>query len=406
MISVTFFRAVLSTFIFISCILTSFSSSADTFPLTVTDIAGRTITIDSEPQKIALSSGRVFPLLEIIYQKDAAKHLVAWRDDMRLSAPSMYQNYIKDYPGLKNIMTIGKIKSAEFDAERFINMSNKPDLFVVDLSNIKLAQDKGLLEKLEKAGIKVLAIDFREHPVKNTVQSITSLATALGRKAQGQRFADYYQEHITRLTDAVASLPVEEQNKTVFIERAAGYSDSCCRTFSEGNMGAYIPLLKAKNIAEKPLQGAVTGQMSPESVIIAQPDIYIMQTTGWLDKEGNVTAGIPLGYSPIHNDAVNNNTIKNQAIKNQAIKKSTTALMARSWLKATKAYQDKNIYSIYMPFYNSPYNLVAMEYFAKWIHPQQFKDLNPLHTFEEMNQRFADRTASGVFGQNNVKAMQ
>lgn len=394
--SVTFFGAVLSTFIFISCIFISYSSFADTFPVTVTDIAGRTITIDSEPKNIALSTGRVFPLLEIIYQKDAAKHLVAWRDDMRLSAPSMYQNYIKDYPRLKNIMTIGLIKSGEFDTERFINMPNKPDLFVVDLSNIKLAEDKGLLEKLEKAGIKVLAIDFREHPIKNTVQSVTSLATALGRKSQGQDFADYYQKHITRLTDAVASLSVEEQNTTVFIERSAGYSDSCCRTFSEGNMGAYIPLLKAKNIAEGPLQGAVTGQMSPESVIVAQPDIYIMQTTGWLDKEGNVTAGIPLGYSPVNNGAINN----------EAIKKSTAALMARSWLKATKAYQDKNIYSIYMPFYNSPYNLVAIEYFAKWIHPQQFKDLNPLHTFEEMNQRFADRAATGVFGQNNVKAMQ
>ena len=365
-------------------------SFASTFPVTITDIAGRTVTIEKEPQNIALSTGRVFSLLEIIYQQDAAKHLVAWRDDMPASAPSMYASYIKKYPSLKDITTIGKIKSGEFDAEKFINMQNKPDLFVVDLSNIKLAQDKGLLKKLDKAGIKVVAFDFREHPVENTVKSVTSLATALGKKEQGQRFAEYYQAHLKRLTDAVNALPADQTNKNVFIERAAGYNESCCRTFSDGNMGAYIPLLKANNVADKPLKGALTGQMSPESVLVAQPDIYIMQTTGWLDKEGNPTSGIPLGYAPLDPEQ---------------IKKSTTKLMDRSWLKATNAYQSNNIYSIYMPFYNSPYNLVAIEYFAKWIHPALFKDLNPEQTFEEMNQRFAGRTLSGKFGQNNAQVM-
>ncbi|WP_025566151.1 ABC transporter substrate-binding protein [Psychromonas sp. SP041] len=389
--SVIHFRTLLIIFSFIISSSFSFSSIADTFPVTIIDIAGRTVTIDKEPQNIALSTGRVFPLLEIIYQKEAAKHLVAWRDDMRLSAPSMYADYIKDYPSLKDILTIGKIKSGEFDAERFIDMQNKPDLFVVDLSNIKLAQDKGLLKKLDKAGTKVIAIDFREHPIENTVQSVTTLAKALGRKEQGQRFAEYYKAHLKELTNSLASLTPKQKNINVFIERAAGYNDSCCRTFAEGNMGAYIPFLEANNIAEAPLKGAVTGQMSPESVLVAQPDIYIMQTTGWLDKDGNPTSGIPLGYAPLNANA---------------IKVSTTALMDRSWLKATNAFQTNNVFSIYMPFYNSPYNLVAIEYFAKWLHPEQFKDLDPEHTFVEMNKRFANRSVSGQFGQNNSKAMQ
>ena len=155
-------------------------------------------------------------------------------------------------------------------------------------------------------------------------------------------------------------------------------------------MGAYIPFLKATNIADKPLKGAITGKMSPESVITARPDVYIMQTTGWIDKKGNATAGIPLGYSPINEEAIS---------------KATQSLMDRSWLKAVSGYQSKDVYSIYMPFYNSPYNLVAMEYFAKWIHPDQFASLDPEKTFEEMNLRFANRQASGTFGQNNFEAI-
>ena len=210
-------RISLAAYALLSLVVFSSSAMADTYPVTVTDVAGRTITLEHQPQNIALSTGRVFPLLEIMYQKKAADHLVAWRDDMRVSAPSMYASYIKDYPQLKNVLKIGKIKSGEFDAERFINMKNKPDLFVVDLSNIKLAEEKGLLKKLDEAGIKVLAIDFREKPVKNTVKSVTSLATALGYKAEGQAFAKYYQQHVQMIKDKLATLSTKELNKKVFI---------------------------------------------------------------------------------------------------------------------------------------------------------------------------------------------
>ncbi len=91
--------------------LWSLPSFAATYPITVTDVAGRTITFNQPPQNIALSTSRIFPLLEIIYQQDAAKHLVAARNDMQVSAPSMYANYIKHYPSLKNVAKIGLIKS-------------------------------------------------------------------------------------------------------------------------------------------------------------------------------------------------------------------------------------------------------------------------------------------------------
>ncbi|WP_040890004.1 ABC transporter substrate-binding protein [Vibrio ezurae] len=374
----------------LACSLFSSLAMADTFPVTVTDVAGRTVTIEHEPKNIAISTGRVFPLLDMIYQQDAAKHLVAWRDDMRTSAPSMYASYVKDYPQLKDLVQLGKIKSGEFDAERFIQMKNKADLFVVDIVNVKLAEEEGLFDKLDKAGIKVLVVDFRENPIKNTLQSVTSFATAVGRHEQGQKFATYYQTHLDALQEGLAKVPDNQLNKKVFVERSAGKRESCCETFSAGNMGEYIPFLKAVNIADKPLKGAFSGDMSAESLIIAQPDIYIMQTTGWIDKNGNPKAGIPLGYNP--------NTA--------AIKSATNTLLHRTWMAPLPAYQNKEVYSIYMPFYNSPYNLVALEYFAKWIYPEQFKDLNPEQTFEEMNKTLANRTVSGIFGQDNFKVIQ
>ncbi|MGF1875644.1 hypothetical protein L4D77_09990 [Photobacterium frigidiphilum] len=48
---------------------------ASQFPVTVTDVSGRQVTIESQSENIALSTGRVFPLLEIIYKQEAADHL-------------------------------------------------------------------------------------------------------------------------------------------------------------------------------------------------------------------------------------------------------------------------------------------------------------------------------------------
>jgi len=45
---------------------------------------------------------------------------------------------------------------------------------------------------------------------------------------------------------------------------------------------------------------------------------------------------------------------------------------------------DQRVYAVYHQFYNHPYNIVGMEYLAKFIYPQQFKDLDPAKTYHEL----------------------
>ncbi len=360
------------------------------FPITIKDVAGRTVTIAHKPEYVALSTGRDFPLLEILYQKQAAQHLVAWRDDMKLDAPSMYRMDLHFYPHLKDVPFIGQIKSGGFDVERFLELKPRPNVFLMDISDIKPAEENGIIQTLSAAGITVIAIDFRNKPVANTLKSILTVGKALGREKQAQAFVTYYRTQLHTILSTIAALPKAQRNQPVFLERAAGYSEACCHTFGNGNMGQYIALLHADNIALLPLRGSFTGQMSPETVIVKQPAVYIMQTAGWVNKKGQVLNGIPLGYNPNWS----------------AIKVATQHLMARPWLRALKAYQTHRVYSIYMPFYNSPYNLTAIEFFAKWLYPQAFSSLHPDQTFIYMNKTFADKTVSGVFGLDNFDVLK
>ena len=363
------------------------SLASEHFPVTITDVAGRTVTIEHKPKYIALSTGLVFPLLTILYQDNAVKHLVAWRNDLKTNAPSMYRYYLTQFPDLKKVPLIGKIKEGGFDLAKFLDLRPRPSVFLMDISDIRPAESEGMIRILKKDGITVIAVDFRHSPIKDTLKTVMTVAKALGRVKQGEAFVHYYQQHLALLLNKINRLD-KNNHPSVFIERDAGYSLGEYRTFGNGNMGDFLKLLQARNAALPLLHGLFTASVSPENIILANPNLYIMQTAGWVDKKGNVLNGIPLGYNANVSD----------------IKEANEKIMERQWFPALSAYQHKKIYSIYMPLYNSPYNLTAIEFFAKWLYPQTFSTLNPEHSFIQINKLFADEKVSGVFGMNNMNS--
>jgi iron complex transport system substrate-binding protein len=54
-------------------------------------------------------------------------------------------------------------------------------------------------------------------------------------------------------------------------------------------------------------------------------------------------------------------------------------------------------HSVYHQFYNSPYHFVAMQAFAKWMHPELFADVDPEASMQELHDKFLPIDYSGVF---------
>ena len=52
--------------------------------------------------------------------------------------------------------------------------------------------------------------------------------------------------------------------------------------------------------------------------------------------------------------------------------------------------KEGRFYGIYHNFYNHPYNIVGLEYLAKFIYPAQFPDLDPAKTYSEILSRFTE----------------
>ncbi|MCV6546049.1 MAG: ABC transporter substrate-binding protein [Cohaesibacter sp.] len=345
--------------------------------ITVTDIAGRTVSVEKNPSKIILGEGRMIYSIALLDRDDPFKRIVGWKDDLIKYDPDHYRKYKAKFPTIDKIQNFGSPYSSEFSLEAVV--ASGAQMVVLNLGKLLQAQESGLLEKLDKAGVAVLFVDFRQRPTQNTVPSLQLLGRVLDRRDQADEFIDFYIQNMQTVLNRVEKIR-EENKPVVFIERAAGYNpDKCCSTFGEANLGRLVTLAGGANWGSKKFSGH-GGKVNPESIFVDNPDVIIGTGANWAEANPS-TAAVLFGYEA--NDKM--------------VQKRLGALAARKGWGELKAVKDGQFRSIYHQFYNSPYHFVALQTFAKWFYPDQFSDVEPNETFKELHDRFLPIDYSGVF---------
>ncbi len=335
----------------------------------VFDVAGEIVQRNPNHRnvKIALSTGRLLPLLEIAYGKDIEEHLVKWRVDMIKNAPIMYETYRKKYNTLETLETIGLIRNGTFLIEKFIAENDtKPDIFIMDLSDLAPAKDTGILEVLQQCGIQVIVIDFKVNPYENTITSLAATGKALGKEERFKAYIDLYR---TKINNIMNLLPEQGQRKSFMIERAAGLDlgelEKSIYAFGNMNIAEYCEKIGlGTNHGAYLLNNRKTGMINFETLLKSPPDVYFLFSASWAKKN----KGIPFGYNVSANE----------------ISSAFNGLKNRWWLRNLNLYTHNNIHSLDMLFYNSPYNVLAIEYIAKSLYPYHCRAINPDRTWNEI----------------------
>ncbi|MEM6825772.1 MAG: ABC transporter substrate-binding protein [Pseudomonadota bacterium] len=346
--------------------------------LTLTDIAGREVTLPERPDSIVLGEGRMMYAIAPLTEGNPFEKVVGWKDDLILYDPDAFRKFEAAYPeDAARMINFGNPYAGDFSIEAVLEAD--ADLVLLDLGNLFKAEDTGLIEKLDKAGIATVFIDFRQNPTENAIPSMLILGRLLGEEEAAAEFIDFYIAEMRKVTNIVQSLPNEEK-PLVFIENAAGWqTDFCCWTFGSFNYGRFVELAGGVNYGSTKFQGYST-EVSLEGVIAADPDVIIGTGANWAEARPEVTATL-LGYegSPEENA------------------KRIALLAERNGFKDLRAVQDGRMHSIYHQFYNSPYHFIAIQQIAKWLHPEDFEDLDPQATFDELHARFMPYDNSGQF---------
>lgn len=361
-------------FLVISLLFTTLAFAA---PFSVTDIAGREVKFDKLPKRIILGSGRLMYPIAAATAGNPFKKIVGWDDNLIKYDPDAYKQFQKAFPeDTKRLLNVGNVLSGDFSVETIIN--EKADLMILDISRLFVAEETGLLEKLEKVNIPVIFVDFRKQQVQNTVPSILLLGRVLGEEKSTTEFLDFYMRELGKVTNVVEQMSNEDR-PLVFLERAAGWSDNCCKTFGSYNYGRYIELAGGINYGSTQFSGYESG-VSLEGVIAANPK-HIVATGAQWENAVPGTKAVLLGYNA---DKADN-------------KKRLDALMARNGFKDLDAVKNGNYHAIYHPWYDGPFYFVAVQQIAKWLHPEEFEDLDPQATLDELHKRFLDYDDNGQF---------
>jgi iron complex transport system substrate-binding protein len=190
-----------------------------------------------------------------------------------------------------------------------------------------------------------------------------------GKEQVAEDFIKYRAEQIALVTDRLAKAG-DLKRPLVMVERAGGYSDDCCMSFGNENFGKMVEFAGGRNLAT-PLIPGTFGTINPERIVADNPDIVIVTGSSW---DGYIPGGnwVGLGAGADMTEA----------------RRKLANLMKRPAFVQSAAVKNGRVHGIWHQFYNSPYQFVAIQQIAKWLHPELFKDIDPDATMKALHERF------------------
>lgn len=351
----------------------------------ITDLAGRTVTVPDHPQRVLLGEGRFVFAMALLDRDNPIERIVGWQGELKRQDPFAWEQLTIRYPDAAKVPLIGTTSEASVSPEKIVSL--QPDVAIFSVSGHGPGRGNPMIKSLQDAGIPVVFIDFRQKPLENTVASMRILGQVLGREKEAREYTDFYQQHLAAIKTIVRDVP-ENKKPSVFVEMLAGVWPSCCHTTGEGNFGDMVEFAGGKNIAKQVLPASI-GDVSLEFLIKQQPDIYI--ATGSRSEQGRPGLLAGPGVAP----AVSSDSL--------------SVLLQRDGIRSLNAVKEGRTYGIWHAFYDSPYNIIAVEAFAKWFYPKEATHIDPDATLATLYSRFIKLNRNGTYwtatkGTNNQAA--
>ncbi|MCT4610999.1 MAG: ABC transporter substrate-binding protein [Pelagimonas sp.] len=345
--------------------------------MTVTDIAGRVVEVEKNPSKVVIGEGRMIYSIALLDQENPFARVVGWKDDMINYDPDAYRKYLAAYPEIKDLPSFGSPYADEWNLEAVIALGT--EVVFMNLGNLLKAQESGIIEKLDEAGVATVFVDFRQDPTANSIPSIQLMGRIFDKRDQADAFSDFYQQQTKLIYSRVSKIPADDR-PIVFIENAAGYNpNKCCSTYGAANLGRLVDQSGGRNWGSMKFPGFKTN-VSLEALFSDDPDVIIGTGANWSEANPATTA-VLFGYEA--DDA--------------AVQERLAGLSQREGWPELSAVKNGRFHSVYHQFYNSPYHFVAMQAFAKWLHPELFADVDPAATMKQLHDEFLPIEYSGVF---------
>ncbi|MFA4640924.1 ABC transporter substrate-binding protein [Pyrococcus kukulkanii] len=322
--------------------------------VTITDMMGRQVKVKVPVQRVVIT----FNVEEYLAVGgvNALKKIVGWsRYYWEGRRPTVWEVYVKKFPWIKDIPDVGYPWKGTFSAEKVIEL--KPDVVIMSKEQYRYAKEQ--IERIEKAGIPVVFIDYYE-PFNITAheKSTMILGTLLGKEDRAKELMQYYKQQVQSILERLQKVEKEYPKPKVLL-LGKGWT-SYGRNHYRGKM---IEFAGGINIAANVLESS--GEINPEYVLKENPDVIIfIGKKGW---------NVDLGYT----------------VSKERAKGMLKEIIKRPGWENLNAVKNKRVYAIHIYFVHGHiYDFVALQYFVKWFYPEAFKDIDPEKSWKEFHEKF------------------
>jgi iron complex transport system substrate-binding protein len=305
----------------------------------ITDSMGRNLTVPFNPQRIVSVNSDVS---EVICALGSQDKIVGVADTSKFP------------PLLKEKTKVGAAFTP--NVEKILEL--KPDIVFGYGKFLK----QEIAQQIESAGIPVVYLDC--YKVKTMDKDVKTLGSILNKEKQSKEYMDFFDKYLKEVSDKVKNIP-EDKKVKVYIE---GYTDYS--TNASGSAAAeMLEYAGGKNIAASENKPYPT--VSSEWVIAQNPQVIIK--------------------------AASSSTVSGYGASDEGMKKLWEKIVSRTGWQQIQAVKDGRVYIISSEIYTGPRASVGIFYFAKWMYPDLFKDINPENINKEFLHRFYGLDAKGAW---------
>ncbi len=340
------------------------------WPMTVTDAAGREVTINEKPKAILLGTGFNLVALSLIHP-DPVSLLSGWSGDMKDDNPELYGSFVEKFPALADIPLIDDGTGAGLSFEALLSL--KADLAILANWQADTEQGKRAIEYLTSIDVPVVVVDFNDSALESTPKMMRLLGRLIDRDGQAEAFAQFYEDRLKLIRDRIAARP---EPRPLVLMDAFPQADRCCYAYGVSGLGAFLGVAGGRNMIEGTALPPLGGKIGAEAIMAANPEIYIA-TSSPGGKYGTLSIG--------------------PGVDEDRARQTLAETVKAPALASMRAVADKRVHGLWNFFNAVPLNIVAAEVFATWIRPDLFSDLDPKKTLAEINTRFAAVPFEGTY---------
>lgn len=351
-------------------VILAFCGVANAEVRVIKDVLGREVKVNFPLKRIVL--GFYYTDYIAVGGLKALDNVVAFSKAVWTDwTPTSWEVYSKAVPKLNKLEDIGEVEVGTFSVEKILGL--KPDLLILADWQYQIIEMD--LDPINEAGIPIVILDYNRETLERHLESTRIIGEITGAQKRAKEIANWYEGIANDVANRIKKANVKKPK--IYIEFGNKGPGEAGFTYGKDMWGSLIDLAGGDNIAA----GLVEkwAPINPEQIIVAKPEVIMIA-----GRETELKKSPEAMVMGIH-------------IEEKEALRRLNAYKNRAGWASLPAIKNNRLYGLYMGASRTLADASMIQYLAKALYPELFKDIDPIKTYIDFHKKYLPIVPQGTF---------